>query len=108
VLSSKKTNCLMVFQSPGGKAYKMDLYGSVHPEYARQMSLGVLLMRVILFIGILVGVISLPLLLVGVGFLGLIVAAAIIWFSRKALKGLHRMRDTYKAVLAEFPGAVEL
>jgi hypothetical protein len=108
VVSKKKTNCLVVFQSPGEKAYKMDLYGSIHPEYARQMSMGTLLMKVILVTGILIGLVSVPLLLLGVGFLGLIAAAAMIWFSSKTLKNLRRMRDTYQSVLVAFPSAVEL
>lgn len=108
ILSKKRTSCLVVFQMPGGKPYKLDLYGSVHPEYARQMSLGNLLMKVVLVTGILIGLISLPLLLFGVGILGLVVAAAMIWFARKALGNLNRMRDTYKSVLDGFPAAVEL
>ncbi|CAB5724052.1 Uncharacterised protein [Delftia tsuruhatensis] len=108
LLGNRKTCRLMLFQPVQGPAYKLDLYGSVHPEYARQMSLGNLLMKVVLVTGILIGLISLPLLLFGVGILGLVVAAAMIWFARKALGNLNRMRDTYKSVLDGFPAAVEL
>lgn len=108
VLSKKKTNCLMVFQVPGDRPYKLDLYGSVHPEHARQMSVGSLLMKVVLFTGILIGLVSVPLLLVGVGVFGLVIAAAMVWFSRKTLKNLRRMRETYQSVLSGFPAAVEL
>lgn len=108
ILSSRKTQSLMLFQPQGGHPCKLDLYGSANPWHTRAMTVGTRGLGMLWCAGVVLAVASLSFGLNGPGSIGLFAAAGMIWFSWKTLRSLRRMRDTYKTVLAEFPGAVEL
>lgn len=106
--SKKKENFLSIISMPGGATYKIDLCGEVHPDFTRKMKIAGLFFTFQKISAILIVIVSVPLILFGVGLLGLPVGIFWLWYIGKASKDFRALKAAYEELKKEFPRAIEL
>ena len=110
VVSKKIESYLIAFQTPEGKTYTIDFFGEIHPEFSKKYLAAGIFTKIMIFVGVLLFIIGLPLILFffSPGLIAFAIGGAAIFYGMKASKELNKFKKLSKSITNSFPNAIEL